>query len=179
MIEIMNTGGENAGAEHDSSARVGRRRVLISGGILAAAAIGAVVWVWAPWVDRSPFTGYSVGTADGENTIPGSTADTCVRKSASEEETVIYDEDGHKLAAGRAPREGERLGPEFGDFAGDCLFVTRIDNIPGGKGSYFSAWGGGSKSEVAEEWLRESPEDQREGLKTAKKLDSEDAEELD
>ncbi|MEU5683618.1 hypothetical protein [Streptomyces venezuelae] len=115
--------------------------------------------------------------ADGEHTQPGATADTCVRTAASEEETVIYDEDGNKLTAGRAPKEGERLGPEFEDFAGDCLFITRIDNIPGGEGTYLSAWGGGDKSEVAEEQLRKSPHEQREFFKTAKKKQFKEPEE--
>ncbi|MEV8311743.1 hypothetical protein AB0P36_31545 [Streptomyces flavidovirens] len=98
-------------------------------GIVAVAA-GVTLWVWAPWVDRSPFTAYTVGVQDEEHTVPGSTPNSCVRTAASGEETVIYDEDGKRLASGRAEREGERLGPEFGEWAGDCLIVTRIDDIP-------------------------------------------------
>jgi hypothetical protein len=61
------------------------------------------------------------------------------------------------------------LGPEFGDFAGDCLIMTRIDNIPGGLGTYWSEWGGGDRNEVDEEDLRMTFEEHRERFKTAEK----------
>ncbi|MGY1582058.1 hypothetical protein [Streptomyces sp. MN13] len=106
---------------------------------------------------------------DEEHTLPGSTPDSCIRTAASEEETVIYDEDGKKLASGRAEREGERLGPEFGEWAGDCLIVTRIDGIPGGLGTYLTEWGGGSRNEISEEELRLPLEQHRERFKTMDK----------
>ncbi|WP_189957739.1 hypothetical protein [Streptomyces alanosinicus] len=82
---------------------------------------------------------------------------------------MIYAEDGKWLASGRAPREGTRLGPEFNDFAGDCMFITRIDNVPGGEGTYFTEWGGGKKTKISEEELRLAPEMKRERFKTKKK----------
>ncbi|MGW4596658.1 hypothetical protein ACWEOA_15335 [Streptomyces sp. NPDC004457] len=149
----------------------GRRRIpmraTIGGLIVITAAV--TLWLWAPWVDRSPFTAYLVGVQDEEYTVPGSTPDTCVRTAASQEETVIYDEDGKRLAAGREQREGERLGPEFGDWAGDCMFVTRIDGIPGGLGTYLTEWGGGDRNKVSEEELRLPLETHRERFKTLKK----------
>ncbi|MFF3337856.1 hypothetical protein [Streptomyces flavidovirens] len=139
-------------------------------GSIVAVTAGVTLWVWAPWVDRSPFTAYQIGMQDEEYTVPGSTPGSCVRTAGSEEESVIYDEDGNRLAAGRDEREGERLGPEFGDWAGDCLFVARIDDVPGGLGTYLIDWGGGGdRHEIAEEDLRLSVEAKRENLTTAKK----------
>ncbi|MFF5287374.1 hypothetical protein [Streptomyces sp. NPDC013171] len=136
---------------------------------VVAVAVVATLWLWAPWVDRSPFTAFTTGVAPGEYTVEGSTPGSCVRTAASEEETVIYDEDGKRLASGRAEREGERMGAEFGDWAGDCLIMTRIDNIPGGMGTYWSEWGGGDRTEVEEEQLRMTFEEHREWFKTAEK----------
>ncbi|WP_351235365.1 hypothetical protein [Streptomyces sp. NPDC002133] len=80
-------------------------------GAVVAVAAGAGLWFWAPWVHRSPFTAYTVGVQDEDYTVPGSAPGTCVRTSASEEETVLYDEDGNRPAAGHAPKEGERMVP--------------------------------------------------------------------
>jgi hypothetical protein len=136
---------------------------------IVAVTTGVILWVWAPWVDRTPFTAYTVGVQDEEHTVPGSTPDSCVRTAASEEETVIYDEDGKRLASGRAKREGERLGPEFGEWAGDCLIVTRIDDIPGGMGTYLTEWGRGDRNEISEKELRLPLEQHREQFKTMDK----------
>ncbi|MEU7576776.1 hypothetical protein AB0B50_04135 [Streptomyces sp. NPDC041068] len=174
MIDFMNTVGEPARTAVDQDASLTKtrrtnRRVLALTGVLVAAALGAVVWWWAPWVDRDPFTAYDVSVALGKYTESGSTAGSCIRTASSEEETVIYDEDGHKLAVGRDPKEGQRLGPEFGDFAGDCMFITRVDGVPGGEGTYVRQWGGGTKTELGEDELRMSVEEQRERFKTMKK----------
>ncbi|WKV74168.1 hypothetical protein AW27_023280 [Streptomyces sp. PCS3-D2] len=140
---------------------------IVAGAVTVAVGIGLALW--QPWVDRTPFTAYEVAVQDAEYTTPGSTPGTCVRTSASEEERVIFDEDGTRLASARDPREGEVLGPEFGEFAGACLFVSRIDGVPGGRGTYVTQWAGGTKSTMSEEDLRESPEDQRERVKTWKR----------
>ncbi|PCG85453.1 hypothetical protein CIB93_13945 [Streptomyces sp. WZ.A104] len=155
--------------------RYRRLRAWTAAGAVALAAVGAALWAWEPWKDRTPFTAYRVGVQVEEHTKPGSQPGTCERTAASGEETVIYSKDGTRLAAGRAPVEGERLGPEFGDFAGACLFVTRIDGIPGGEGTYVTDWGGGSRSEIGEEDLRESAAAQRERFKAAKKSDFHEA----
>lgn len=136
-----------------------------------AVAVSATLWAWRPWVDRSPFTAYDVGVANGEYTVPGSAPGSCVRTAASEEKIVIFDEDGKKLAEARQAKEGKLLGREFGDFAGDCMFTTRIDAIPGGKGTYLQEWGGGTRHEMSEEELRLPPETRRERFKTMKKED--------
>lgn len=91
---------------------------------------------------------------------------TCVRTAASEEERVIYDEDGKRLAAGRDPREGDELGPEFGEFAGGCLFISHINNVSGGKGNNLVQWGGGTRHAISEEGVRESAERQKERFRT-------------
>ncbi|MGW6021218.1 hypothetical protein [Streptomyces sp. NPDC055099] len=74
-----------------------------------------------------------------------------------------------RFASARAPKEGKRIGPEFNDFAGDCMFVTRIDNVPGGEGTYVTEWRGGTKTKASEEKLRLAPEKQRERFETMKK----------
>ncbi|MEU0528388.1 hypothetical protein [Streptomyces niveus] len=86
--------------------------------------------------------------------------------ATSEKERVIYDEDGERLAAGRDPKEGEELGPEFVESAGGCLFVSHINNIPGGKGNNLVQWGGGTRHAISEEGVRESVERQKERFRT-------------
>ncbi|MFD8978697.1 hypothetical protein [Streptomyces sp. NPDC059564] len=149
--------------------RLKRTRFVV--GALAALAVGGGLWLWQPWVDRTPFTAYTVSLQEAQYTVRGSSPGTCVRTAASEEERVIYDEDGKRLAAGRDPKEGEVLGPEFGDFAGDCLFISHIDNVPGGRGTYLTEWGGGTRHELSEEDMREPVERQRERFKTKRKRD--------
>ncbi|WP_143675230.1 hypothetical protein [Streptomyces sp. JV178] len=171
----MTRGGESVGEPAavsltKQSAKTGHRLPVwaVAGAVLLAAA-GVGLWSWAPWVDRTPFTAYTVGVQDAQYTVPGSNPGTCVRTAASEEETVVFDEDGRKLAAGRAEEEGEVLGPEFGDFAGDCLIITRIDGVPGGLGTYLTSWGGGDRSEITEDELRLPATTQRDRFKTMKK----------
>ncbi|MCY0922583.1 MULTISPECIES: hypothetical protein [unclassified Streptomyces] len=147
----------------------GYRNAIVAGA--AVMAVGVGIAAWQPWLDRDPFTAYQVGLQEAQYTVPGSSPGTCVRMAASEEERVIYDEDGERLAAGRDPREGEVLGPEFGEFAGDCLFTSPIDNVPGGKGTYVVQWGGGTRSKYSEEDMRESAKLQKERFKTKRKSD--------
>ncbi|MEU5435427.1 hypothetical protein AB0G73_18895 [Streptomyces sp. NPDC020719] len=148
-----------------------RSKKRVAMGATAACALVAIggtgLWQWQQ-VDRTPFTGILVGLQDGKYAVPGSTPGSCVRTAASEEETVVFDDEGKKLAAGRAEREGALLGREFGDCAGHCLIVTRIDHVPGGHGTYVTRWGGGTQRTVEERDLRRSAEAQREDLKTAK-----------
>lgn len=175
MMRCMTEGGEAMASGEPVSLVKGPQRSkwripvwsMIGGATVAAAAVS--LWVWAPWVDRSPFTAFVVGVGPGEFAVEGSTPGSCLRTAASEEETVIYDEDGKRLASGRAEREGERLGPEFGEYAGDCMIMTRIDNIPGGHGTYWSEWGGGDRNEVGEKQLRMTYDEHREWFKTAEK----------
>jgi hypothetical protein len=140
-------------------------------GCVLAVGVGATLWTWQPWVDRSPFTAYDVSVAPGEYAQPGSTPGSCV-PHASEEEIILFDENGKKLAQARQPREGELLSEEFGDFAGDCMITTRIDSVPGGEGTYVHQWGGGTKTKMSEDDLRRSAEEQRERFKTLKKTES-------
>ncbi|MDJ0383226.1 hypothetical protein [Streptomyces sp. G-G2] len=147
------------------------KKTRLAAGAVAVLMVGGGLWLWQPWVDRTPFTAYTAALQEAEYTVPGSSPGTCVRMAASQEDRGIYDQDGKRLAAGRDPKEGEVLGPEFGDFAGDCLFISRIANVPGGKGTYVTQWGGGTKSEVSEEDMRESAEAQKERFKTRRKSD--------
>ncbi|MGA5497684.1 hypothetical protein ACPCSP_25305 [Streptomyces cinereoruber] len=140
---------------------------LAVGGAIAGVA-SAVLLIWAPWVDRTPFTAYKIGLSAPENSTPGSTPNSCVGTASSGSETVIYSEDGTRLAAGHAEMEGEVLGPEFGDWAGHCMILTRIENVPGGHGTYFVEWDGGTRYEDTEDHLRRSLEESRESWKKEK-----------
>ncbi|SHN07354.1 hypothetical protein [Streptomyces yunnanensis] len=150
-----------------------RRRALwwAAGSSVLAAAAGVTVWVWQPWVDRSPFTAYEVSVAPGEHASPGSKPGSCV-PHASEEEIALFDGGGQKIAQARQSREGELLSSEFGEFAGECLVVTRIDNVPGGEDTYVYQWGGGTKRRMTEEELRRPVAEQRESFKTLKKTEA-------
>ncbi|MFZ3493039.1 hypothetical protein ACODT5_07375 [Streptomyces sp. 5.8] len=161
------------GVSLEKTAAAGRRpkKAWLAAGAVVVLVVGGALWLWQPWVDRTPFTAYTAALQEAEYTVPGSSPDSCVRTAASEEERVIFDEDGKQLAAGRDPREGQVLGPEFGEFAGDCLFISRIDNVPGGKGTYVTQWGGGTKQKVSEEDMRESAQAQTERFKTKQKSD--------
>ncbi|MGD3109446.1 hypothetical protein [Streptomyces sp. YGL11-2] len=132
----------------------------------------ATLWAWQPWVDRSPFTAYEVSVAPGKYASPGSKPGSCV-PHASEEESALFDGGGKKIAQTRQSREGELLSSEFGEFAGDCMVVMRIDNVPGGEGTYVYQWGGGTKRRMAEEELRRPVAEQREGVKKLKKTRAE------
>lgn len=147
------------------------KKAWLAAGAVAVLVVGGGLWLWQPWVDRTPFTAYTAALQVAEYTVPGSSPGSCVRTAGSEEERVIFDEDGNRLAAGRDPKEGQVLGPEFGEFVGDCMFISRIDNVPGGKRTYVTQWGGGTKQEVSEEDMRESAEAQAERFKTKRKSD--------
>ncbi|MFD7341786.1 hypothetical protein ACFV98_38325 [Streptomyces violascens] len=90
---------------------------------------------------------------------------------ASDEEIIVFDGDGKKLARSRQPHEGTVLSSEFGDFAGDCLVVTRLGHVRGGEGTYFVQWGGGNKVKISEKDLRRPADEQADGFKTLKKTD--------
>ncbi|WP_254387874.1 hypothetical protein [Streptomyces sp. TBY4] len=147
------------------------RKAWLAAGAVVVLVVGGGLWLWQPWLDRTPFTAYTAALQEADYAVPGSAPGSCVRTAAAEEERVIFDENGKRLAAGRDPREGRVLGPEFGEFAGDCLFVSRVDNVPGGKGTYVTQWGGGTKQKVSEEDMRESAEAQMERFKTKRKSD--------
>ncbi|WP_433547177.1 hypothetical protein ACQPZG_20390 [Streptomyces sp. CA-294286] len=165
----MSMGGEFVKAtagQQPTRSRTKRIDVAIT--VVAVIAAGVALAVWDPFTGRDSFTAYAVGLQDGTHTKPGSTPGSCVRTAASEEETVIYDEDGKKLAAGRAEKEGKVLGPEFNDYAGFCMVVTRIDAVPGDLGTYLSEWGRGDRLKLEESDLRRSVEDQLNGFKQEK-----------
>ncbi|MFD3511911.1 hypothetical protein [Streptomyces sp. NPDC058657] len=170
MIIFMDEGGDFVGTagEQAKPKRGHTARIVLAAGA-AVAVLGAALAIWRPWVDGAPFTSYRVSLQDATHTTPGSSPGSCVRTSGSEAETVIYDTDGKRLAAGRAEKEGTLLGAEYGNFADHCMIVTRIDNVPGGLGTYISEWGGGTRTEMKESDLRRPVEDQQEHFKTSKK----------
>ncbi|MFE3182809.1 hypothetical protein ACFXKR_18340 [Streptomyces violascens] len=149
-----------------------KKRVAVGAAAAGAFMVvaGTGLWLWQPWVDRTPFTAYLASPAPGEYAKPGSTPGSCV-PHASDEEITVFDGDGKKLARSRQPHEGTVLSSEFGDFAGDCLVVTRLDHVRGGEGTYFVQWGGGNKVKISEKDLRRPADEQANGFKTLKKND--------
>ncbi|WP_424217010.1 hypothetical protein ACN20G_33490 (plasmid) [Streptomyces sp. BI20] len=141
-------------------------RALILG--VAVTVLGAVAAVWRPWVDRTPFTAEIVSVQKAEVTDPGLVVGGCLARWSADYNEVIFDEDGTELGRAPAAREGTVLGPEFGDRMGDCMFVTRVEGIPGGHGTYFTQWAGGDKHEISEEDLRAPAKVQQEQFKTTR-----------
>jgi hypothetical protein len=175
MISCMNEGESVAEPEGVSllkeQSKTKKRTVMwpaVSCAVVASA--GVSLWAWQPWVDRAPFTAYDVSISPDDSAQPGSTPGSCV-PHAAEQDIVLFNEDGKKLAQARQSREGEPLTAEFGDFAGDCLVTTSIGNVPGGEGTYVYQWGGGTKTKLSEDDLRRPPQEQRESLKIVKKRD--------
>ncbi|UQA93762.1 hypothetical protein [Streptomyces halobius] len=131
-------------------------------------AAGVSLWAWEPWVDRSPFTALVAGASPV--TDPGSKTESgeCTPNLAGEA-VVIYDASGKsKLASGIEPSTGEVLPSSYGDVAGWCFYVTRIDGLPGGEGTYKVQVGRGNLVTVEEEHLRQPVDQQREGMRKTK-----------
>lgn len=164
---------DRAGTSLSKDQQPKTKKRVVAGAAAAGAFMvvaGAALWLWQPWVDRTPFTAYLAFPAPGEYAKPGSTPRSCV-PHAPDEETIVFDGDGEKLAWSRQPHEKTVLSSEFGDFAGDCLVVTRLDHVRGGDRTYFVQWGGGSKVKISEEDLRRPADEQADGFKTLKKKD--------
>ncbi|MFD0211415.1 hypothetical protein ACFVH9_20445 [Streptomyces hirsutus] len=124
-----------AKAPKSDSAPRPKRHVAISLTALASlAAVGAALFIWEPWVDRTPFTarGYSViGTAMSVDKGDG----TCYEKGAATREKLLG-EDKQVLATGSS-KGGEILPSEYGDVAGRCLAYTEFTDVPAGEDAYF------------------------------------------
>ncbi|WP_162890196.1 hypothetical protein [Streptomyces olivoreticuli] len=146
-----------------------RRPVVLWGAAAAACAAGATsVLLWKSWVDRTPFTATIVSASadayirDGGH---GRAGEECTPNAAGET-VVIFDKSGkHKLAEAITSRTGQRLPDSYGDFAGYCYEVTRVENVPGGEGTYKIQTGGGTISSMSEDDLRLSANEQRQGFK--------------
>ncbi|MGX8904242.1 hypothetical protein ACR820_03015 [Streptomyces netropsis] len=138
---------------------------------LGAAGIAAGLFLWKPWADEAPFTA-TISSASTGSTTDG---ERCTPNLAGKP-IVIYDKAGkHKLAEGVTSKDGERLPDSFGDFAGYCFDVTRVEGVPGGRGSYQVQVGGGNMTKVTEEDLRRPADAQREQLKTTKMPDDDES----
>ncbi|MBL1081130.1 hypothetical protein JK359_03925 [Streptomyces actinomycinicus] len=145
--------------------RTARRAVIVGACVVT---LGIVVGVWQPWVDRTPFTAYEVGVVPGENADDGPTPGSCVPRMGPQK-IVIYDEDGTKLAQAVEPRQGKWLSGDFKQFAGDCMIVTAVRDVPGGKGTYLRQWAGRSRDPFPEQDLRRSRQERIDAWKTMEK----------
>lgn len=146
-----------------------RRRVALwsAAGALVVVA-GVSLWVWQPWVDRSPFTAL-VSSASPVKDAGAKRAGAVCTPNLAGESVDIYDASGkRKLASGTEPAVGEVLPDSYGDFAGMCFVVTRVEGLPGGEGAYKVQVGGGNLVTAEEEYLRLSEDQQREKLRTMK-----------
>lgn len=136
--------------------------------VVAAAALvtaGTSLWVWEPWVDRSPFTALVAGVTpmkDAESATDGSE---CTPNLAGET-MVVYDASGkRKLASAVEPSVGQVLPSLHSVTAKWCFSATRIEGVPGGEGTYKVQTGGGNLVTMKEEHLREPVDQQREAMK--------------
>ncbi|GAA3838676.1 hypothetical protein GCM10022403_083900 [Streptomyces coacervatus] len=151
------------------SEQLKKRRAAI-GGVTAAVVVAAGVslWAWEPWVDRSPFTALVAGASPVTDLGSKGESGECTPNLAGGA-VVVYDASGKsKLASGVESSTGEVLPSSYGDFAGWCFYVTRIEGLPGGEGTYKVQVGGGNLVTVEEEHLRQPVDQQREGMRKMK-----------
>lgn len=152
-----------------------RRRALWGGvAVVGVAGIAAGLFVWKPWVDHAPFTAVIGSASKGASTdgLDAGSGDTKCTPNMAGETIVIYDKSGkRKLAEGVTSQVGERLPGSYGDFAGYCFHVTRVEGVPAGEDGYKIQVGGGNLAPVTEEDLRLRADAQREKLKTTKMPD--------
>ncbi|MFD8615325.1 hypothetical protein ACFV09_41675 [Streptomyces sp. NPDC059631] len=122
-----------------------RRRTMLIGLVLAVTA--GVLFMWEPWVDRTPFVARTyvvAGTALFTNVGDG----VCSPKESAGKRKLLG-EDRRVLATGWRS-QGEILSSRYGDAAGKCLYYTEYRDVPAGEESYF---------EVGEEKFYTSDED--------------------
>ncbi len=154
---------------HETSQPRRSRRPILWGaaGAALAAAIAAGLLIWKPWADEASFTA-ALGSAS-RSPANGAEAGGACTPNAAGKPVVVFDKTGkRKLAEGVASREGERLPASFGDMAGYCFWVDRVEGVPGGQGEYTVQVGEGPLSPMTEKDMRRTAEEQREKLKTFK-----------
>ncbi|MGI5526793.1 hypothetical protein ACQEVX_05000 [Streptomyces syringium] len=172
MPDLTKPAAPHAAPQHPESAKAPKRRKVILWGAVgtACAAATAGLMLWKPWadVDRSPFTALIGDVSEDaylRNGGKGRGGEPCTPNLAGKP-VIIFDKSGkHKLAEGVTERTGERLPDSYGEVAGFCFSVTRIEGVPGGKGTYVTQYGGGNKTKSTEKELRRTVQEHREALK--------------
>ncbi|MGI5196311.1 hypothetical protein ACQEVY_22120 [Streptomyces sp. CA-288835] len=152
------------------SSRFGRRAVVAGTAAGTVLLIALTLFIWEPWVDRSPFTARvhsAMASARFEDLGGGS----CYPKNAGKK-VELFGEDKQRLAVSQEPSRGEILTSEYGDVAGYCFAYVEFKNVPGGEDTYYlksedKLYSADGKSvglqEVAEESLRQSPTEAKDG----------------
>ncbi len=171
MSDLTKPAAPPAAPQRPEGAKTPKRRKLIlwgAVGAVCAAAATTGLLLWKPWVDRSPFTALIGNLSEDEylrNGGKGHGGDRCTPNLAGER-VIVFDKSGkHKLAEGVAERTGERLPDSYGEVAGYCFSVTRIEGVPGGEGAYVTQVGGGNKTKSDEKDLRRTVQEHREAFK--------------
>ena len=112
-----------------------KRRVITGLTALAFLAVaGTALFVWEPWVDRTPFTARDYGVLGAAMFVDNGDG-SCHAKGAAVREKLLG-EDKRVLATGSF-QGGEILSSEYGDLAGRCLAYTEFTGVPAGEDTYF------------------------------------------
>ncbi|MEU5428457.1 hypothetical protein ACH4UT_23485 [Streptomyces sp. NPDC020799] len=172
MADLTKRAATTAAPQRPESAKTPKKRKAILWGVIGAvcAATTTGLLLWKPWVevDRSPFTALIGNISEDEYLRSGGKGhggDQCTPNQVGER-VIVFDKSGkRKLAEGVAERTGERLPDSYGEVAGYCFSVTRIEGVPGGEGTYVTQVGGGNKTKSDEKDLRRTVQEHREAFK--------------
>ncbi|AZM76032.1 hypothetical protein D1J63_14425 [Streptomyces sp. KPB2] len=112
-----------------------KRRIAVGVASLASLAIaGTALFIWEPWVDRSPFTARSYSPLGADMFVD--TGDGSCRAEGVAAREKLLGEDKRVLATGSS-QGGEILSSEYGDLAGHCFAYTEFTGVPAGEDAYF------------------------------------------
>ncbi|MFF0686009.1 hypothetical protein ACFYUG_07910 [Streptomyces albogriseolus] len=117
-----------------STPRSRRRAALGLASLASAAVVGAALFVWEPWVDRTPFTARDYGVLGAALFVDDGDGSCHAKVEAAREK--LLGEDRRVLATGSS-QGGEILSSEYGDLAGNCLVYTEFTGVPAGEDAYF------------------------------------------
>jgi hypothetical protein len=135
-------------SDSGSTPRSKRRAALGLATFASAAVVGAALFVWEPWVDRTPFTARDYGVLGAALFVDDGDG-SCHAKAAAAREKLLGEDRG-VLATGSS-QGGEILSSEYGDLAGNCFVYTEFTGVPAGEDAYFVVSGEGLYTADGEE----------------------------
>ncbi|MFH9041389.1 hypothetical protein ACH4FA_18875 [Streptomyces sp. NPDC017966] len=121
-------------SDSSSTPRSKRRAAIGLAAFASVAVVGAALFVWEPWVDRTPFTARSYSALGAARFVDDGDGSCHVEGEAAREK--LLGEDKRVLATGSS-QGGEILSSEYGDLAGHCFFYTEFTGVPAGEDAYF------------------------------------------